>query len=150
MNVLKGIVMGLVVVGFCVLSSASFATDEMNDKNKIQALTEAAAALQSSNPILAVELTKFVNEEAKEAANEMAGKKEEKKELEGANEADMKKHHIEHIKLLNDSAAALATAHPDLAKRLTAMAEHSEQRMKEKKEGKEDTKETEEKEMKGK
>ena len=122
MNVLKGVVMGLVVVGFCMASAASFAADETNDKDKIKTLNEAAAALQSSSPTLAASLTKYANEEAKEETNETTEKKGEKKELEGAEEADMKKSHIEHIKLLQDSATALATAHPDLAKSLTSMA----------------------------
>lgn len=81
MNVLKGVVMGLVVAGFCVLSSASFANDEMNDKDKIQILTEAAAALQSSNPTLAAKLTNFANEESKEMVEDKkADKKEEDKD----------------------------------------------------------------------
>ena len=142
MRLLKGMVMGLVVTGFMVLlSSASFADEGHHGKDKIKLLNDSAAALAKSNPDLAASLTKYANEEA--AKKQEKGK--EKKELEGAQEDQMKARRAEHMKLFKDSAAALEKSNPDLAKRMTKMADHMAKRM-ENKEGKEDKEEAGEKE----
>ena len=109
----------------------------------VKLLNDSAMALQSSNPALAAELTKFSTEEANE--KEENG---EKKELEGKEENEMHEHHEAHLKLLRDSAAALKASHPDLAADLTKKADRSEKKTKEHKEGKEDSKEMKAKEGK--
>ncbi len=145
MKIVKGIVLGLFVIGINVfLSSLSFA-DKGPEKEKIKLLNDSAAVLLQSNPKLSDGLTKFANEEAAEKEEH-----EGKKELEGAKEEEMEKHHVDRIQLLKDSAAALQASHPEMAESLTKMADHMAKRMAEKKEGKEDTKEAEEKEIKDK
>ena len=142
MRLLKGMVMGLAVTGFMVLlSSASFADEGHHGKDKIKLLNDSAAALMKSNPDLAASLTKYATEEA--AEKEEKGK--DKKELEGAQEEQMKARRAEHMKLFKDSAAALEKSNPDLAKHMSTMADHMAKRMA-KKEEKEDKEEADEKE----
>jgi len=124
MKSLKTMTTGLAVTGAIVLlSSISFAA-EGKEQVKIKSLNAAAVALQQSNPGLAAGLTKFANQEAAEKEE----KNEEKKEPEGAKEEGTKKGHVEHIKLLRDSAAALKQLHPELALVLLEMADRSEKK----------------------
>ncbi len=143
MKLFKIVFMGLVAIATAaLLSSISFAHGD--EKAKIKVLNDSAAALAQSNPELAARLTQFANEEANEKDEEMG----EKEELEGAQEEAMEKHHMDHIKLLQDSAAALEKSQPELAKSLNEWADHSTKRMEEKEEGKNDTDEMEKNEMK--
>ena len=124
MKSLKTMMTGLVVTGAVVLlSSISFGA-EGKGQVKIKNLNDAAVVLQQSNPGLAAGLTKFANQEAVEKEE----KNEEKKEPEGTKEEGMKKGHVEHIKLLRDSAAALKQSHPELALSLSEMADRSEKK----------------------
>ena len=141
MKLSRSVAVGLFVAGFIVLlSSVSFA-DGGKEKDQVKALNDSAIALQQSNPTLSAALTKFANEEA----NEIKSEKNEKNELEGKAEQAKIAEREAHIKLLKDSALALQKSNPELAQRLTKMADHSAKWM-EKKEGKEDKEEAGEKE----
>ncbi len=141
MKLSRSVVVGLFVVGFVVLlSSVSFA-DGGKEKDQVKALNDSAIALQQSNPTLSAALIKFANEET----NEIKSEKNEKNELEGKAEQAKIAEREAHIKLLKDSALALQKSNPELAQRLTKMADHSAKWM-EKKEGKEDKEEAGEKE----
>ena len=141
MKLLRGVIAGLFVAGFVVLlSSVSFA-DGGKEKDQVKALNDSAIALQQSNPTLSAALIKYANEEA----NEIKSEKNEKNELEGKAEQKNLAEREAHIKILKDSALALQKSNPELAQRLTKMAEHSSKWM-EKKEGKEDKEEAGEKE----
>jgi len=147
MRLFKGVLMGVVVTGFMVLLSSVSYAKEGHGQEKIKLLNDSAAALQVSNPWLAASLTKYANDEAQEVKE----KNEGKKELEGAKEEEMKKHREEHIKLLRDAAAALQVSHPDLAQRLTKMADrHAKMIKKEGKEDKEEAGESQENKIKDK
>ncbi|MBF0479993.1 MAG: hypothetical protein HQL26_10965 [Candidatus Omnitrophica bacterium] len=161
MKLSRSLMMGLAAAGLVVLlSSVSFA-DEGMGKDKVKLLNESALALQQSNPDLSAALTKYATEEANEVKDEK-GEKEEKgekieekseknelkteiKELEGKAEQEKMTEREAHIKLLKDSAAALSKSNPELAERLTKMADKSAKWM-EKKEGKKDKEEVGEKE----
>ncbi len=141
MKLSRGVMVGLSVAGFVVLLSAVSFADGVKEKDKVKLLNDSAVALQQSNPSLSAALTKFADDEA----NEMKSEKTEKNELEGKAEQEKLGEREAHIKLLRDSALALQKSNPELAQRLTRMADHSAKRM-EKKEGKKDKEEAGEKE----
>ena len=135
---LKNLAVSVVILGAIgLLSSVSLA-----DQVDIKILSDSAAALQTSNPDLAANLTKF----AKEEADEIEGRDEGQQESEEEAEENLEKHHKEFIKLLRDSASALQKSHPELAEELTKMADDNAEGI-EGIEGKEDTKDVEKNEM---
>ena len=118
MKSLRGVLIGLVVLGAIVFfTSVSFAYG--NKEAKVKILQDAATALAQSNPTLAKSLTDFANEETQEMKNIPEGtKKSENKES-----SEWKAKHEARVKLLKDSADALAQSHPDLSKGLLEMSE---------------------------
>ena len=108
MKSLRGIFMGLAVLGMAVfLSGLAFAEEgckigKMNHEAKIKLLQDSAVALQKTNPDLAKGLSDYADKEAKEMQ-------------------EWKTKHDAKIKLLQDSAAALQKTNPDLAKGLQEM-----------------------------
>jgi len=125
----RGVMAGLSAAGFVVLLSAVSFADGVKEKDKVKLLNDSAVALQQSNHSLSAALTKFANEEA----NEIKSEKAEKNELEGKAEQEKIGEREAHIKLLRDSALALQKSNPELAQRLTKMADHSAKRMEKKK-----------------
>ncbi len=78
---------------------------------KIKLLEDSAAALQATNPALAMKLTDTVNELSKIKA-------EGSKEKLAQNSPEWKARHDARIQLYKDAAAALQTTNPDLANSL--------------------------------
>jgi hypothetical protein len=118
MRSLRGVLMGLVVLGAVLFfSGVSFAHE--NKEVKVKTLQDASAALAQSNPELAKGLSDFANEEAKETKNMTEGAKKS----EGKESSEWKAKHEARVKLLKDSADALAQSHPDLSKALKEMSE---------------------------
>ncbi len=150
MKTLKGLVLGICVMGFVVLmSSVSFAEGK-HHKIDLNLIRNAAAALQATQPTLSAGLTKYADDEAKEDLEKKGDKAEKEGVAEEKQEKEMKGQQEATIKLFKDSAAALLSTHPDLAASLTKSAEWKEKRLNEKKEGKEDSEKDEAKEIKGK
>lgn len=127
MKALRIVVIGLAVFGIVVfMSRVSFAQTEpaaANDVSaakkakheaKIKLLQDSAAALQATNPDLAMKLTDIVNEQSKEKA-------EGNKEKVAKDSAEWKAKHDARIQLYKDAATALQATHPDLAKGLMDM-----------------------------
>ncbi len=142
-NVSKGVITVLLVLVLGLsFSGLAFAHKEHKEAFT-KLLNNSAKALQASRPDLAAGLTQWSNEEANEKEE-----KGEKKELEGKAEKEMHAGRAAHMKLLQDSAAALKTSDPGLSADLTKKANRMTKKIAEKKEGKEDTKEAEEKEEK--
>lgn len=126
MRFLKEGVIGLMVFALSVsFSAVSFAHEGHNEAAFVKLLQDSAGALQTSNPALSSDLSKFANEEA----NEKEGKEEPKEK----NTPERAARRAAHLKLLRDSADALQASRPDLAKELTETADHKEKKMKEKK-----------------
>jgi len=135
----RGIVGGLLAAVLVVaLPAVSFA-DQENYKTRgetlVKLLRDSAAALQGSNPELAADLTKTADEKTKQLE---AGDKEieRKKWSDGKTKKEMDAIREARIKLLRDSAAVLQAAHPELAAKLTTIADNIIKKMAEEKEGK--------------
>ena len=122
MKLSQKIMISLVVLGLSLPSSSVlFAHEGHHGAAFIKLLQDSAAALQSSQPALSADLTKFATEET----NEKEGKEKHTPEEAAAAAA--------HVKLLQDAAAALQSSHPELAAKLTKKAEHKEMKMSDKK-----------------
>ena len=81
---------------------------------KVKLLNDSAAALQATNPALAMKLADRVNELSRIKA-------EGSKEKLAQNSPEWKAQHDARIQLYKDAAAALQTTNPDLAKGLMGM-----------------------------
>ena len=131
MKVARNMFLGLVVTGAIVfvsgLSFAETATSapaatandlsaalKAKDEVKIKLLNDSAAALQATNPALAMKLADRVNELSRIKA-------EGSKEKLAQNSPEWKAQHDARIQLYKDAAAALQTTNPDLAKGLMDM-----------------------------
>ena len=135
MKVAKNVIFGLVVTGVMVfVSGVSFAetatsapaatpaaaandvstAKKTKHEARIKLLQDSAAALQATNPDLAMKLTDIVNGQSKEKA-------EGSKEKVAKDSAEWKAKHDARIQLYKDAAAALQATHPDLAKGLMDM-----------------------------
>ncbi len=126
MRLSQSMMIGFMVLGLSLsTSSISFAHKEHDDAAFIKLLQDSATALQSSQPALAADLTKFANEEA----NEKEGKEEPKEK----NTPERNASRAAHLKLLKDSASALQTSRPELAAELTKTADRKAKKMAEKK-----------------
>ncbi len=148
MKTLKGLMLGIGVMGLVfLLSTISFAKEE-HHKLDLNVIKNAASALQATQPTLAAGLTKYADEEAKEDLEKKDAKAEKESAAEEKEEKEMKGQQEATIKLFKDSAAALQVTHSDLAASLTKFAEWKQKRLNEKKEGKEDSEENEASEMK--
>ncbi|MDD5477923.1 MAG: hypothetical protein PHG87_07005 [Candidatus Omnitrophica bacterium] len=129
MKVSRNVFLGLVVVGILgFVSGVSFAetatsapaatpvaaAKKARHEARIKLLQDSAAALQVTNPDLAIKLTDIVNGQSNEKA-------EGSKEKVAKGSAEWKAKHDARIQLYKDSAAALQINHPDLAKGLMAL-----------------------------
>lgn len=122
MKVIKVFLFGVLFSTVVFLGSASVSYAVEHEKQDIQMLNDAAAALKTSNPKLSKSLVKQAKIEAKEEATG--------KEIGEKNEGGK-------IKLLFDSAAALKTSNSRLADALTKYAkEESKEEAQEEKEEK--------------
>ena len=135
MKVARNVFFGLVVVGAMVfVSGVSFAetatstpvvttaaaTNDVSAAKKakhearIKLLQDSSAALQATNPDLAMKLTDIVNGQSKEKA-------EGSKEQVAKDSPEWKAKHDARVQLYKDAAAALQATRPDLAKGLMDM-----------------------------
>ncbi|MBF0512120.1 MAG: hypothetical protein HQL13_07330 [Candidatus Omnitrophica bacterium] len=121
MKLVKGFLAALVLVGIVGVFTCAYAHEGKNEKNKVKLLNEASEDLAKSNPVLSSQLAEFAKEEAAE---------KEGKENIGKSKEQIKLHREQHMKLLKDSAQALKAAHPELAKKLTGMANRIEKKLK--------------------
>jgi len=132
MNAWRSIMMGLLASGMLVAVPAVSFTDQAQHKEReaafVKLLRDSAGSLQTSRPELAVGLTKFADDEAKElqAGNEGM---EPKKEVEGKAEQEMQDHRAAHMKLLRDAATALHASRPELSVDLTKAADRMAQKL---------------------
>lgn len=132
MKLVRNVFFGLVVVGVMVfVSGVSFAetatsavtpaaandvsaAKKAKHEARIKLLQDSAAALQTTNPVLAMKLTDIVNGQSKEKA-------EGSKEKLAKDSPEWKAKHDARIQLYKDAATALQATRPDLAKGLMDM-----------------------------
>ena len=144
---LHGIAAGFIGLGLVFsLPAVSFAHegDGKDDAAFVKLLNDSTSALQTSDPVLAKGLGDWANEEVKEMQEKKEGK--EKEELESKEEKEMNERREAHLKLLNDSAAALKSTRPDLSAEIAKTADLKTKRVK--KEAEEDAEEAGEKDEK--
>ena len=114
MKLLRGVVLGLVVVGLVALFSGLASAEEecvggmkgkmMSHEGKMKVMQDAAVALEKTNPELSKQLNDYVA---------MKTKKME----------EMKVNQEQKTKMLQDAAAALEKSNPELSKELQDMCE---------------------------
>lgn len=126
MSYFKNALIGLAVVGVVsILSGVSFAQEapaagkdssawKAKHETRIKLLQDSAAALQATNPDLAMKLTDIVNGPSKEKA-------EGSKEKLAKHSPEWKAKYEARIQLYKDAATALQATRPDLAKGLMDM-----------------------------
>ncbi len=133
MRSLKSLLIVVTVFGTVALLSGVSSAEMGSDAGKaahhqaqVKLLQDSAAALQTSKPELAKELSAWATEEMNEK-EEVKGQEEKEEKAEKKSDAERQAH----LKLLRDSALALQLSRPDLAADLTKSADRKEKRRKE-------------------